>query len=111
MSDENIKELQEFNKHLFRKEKRMPLGLILGIAVISIIVALLTATLFTLPISDINNKSDCNFLLSEADRNFVGEMSYLSGVCERQGLVSSVFVQVDANTGQKFGIPICVEAK
>jgi hypothetical protein len=94
-----------------QKEKRMPLGLILGIAIVTIVVGFLTATLFTLPIPDINNKSDCNFVLSEGDRNFVGEMSYLSGICERQGLVSSVYVQTDLNTGQKFGVPICVEVK
>ena len=50
------------------------------------------------------------FNLSEKDMNTLGGLSYLSGHCERMGLVSSVYVQQDQN-GNKYGLPICLESK
>lgn len=45
--------------------------------------------------------------LSERDMNAITKLSYLSGECERQGLVTSVYVQQDIN-GNMYGIPICI---
>jgi hypothetical protein len=44
---------------------------------------------------------------SGKDLNILGNVAYLSGHCERLGLVSSVFVQ-DFN-GTKYGVPVCLD--
>jgi len=46
--------------------------------------------------------------LSQKDLNILGNLSYLSGHCERLGLASSVYVQQDQN-GNAYGVPICVQ--
>jgi len=51
-----------------------------------------------------------DFNLSGQDLNTLGKLSYLAGHCERMGLVSSVYVQQDQN-GNRYGLPICIEAK
>lgn len=51
-----------------------------------------------------------DFNLSGTDLNTLGKLSYLAGHCERMGLVSSVYVQEDQN-GNRYGLPICIEAK
>ena len=50
------------------------------------------------------------FNLSQKDLNILNNLTYVSGHCERMGLVSSVYVQQDLN-GNKYGLPICIEAK
>ena len=56
---------------------------------------------------DAKNPVVCSSVeLSQADKNFLGNLAYAAGFCERMGLVTNVFVQQDKNTA--YGVPICV---
>ena len=47
---------------------------------------------------------------TESDTNFLGNIAYATGHCERLGLVSGVLPQITDNN-EVYGIPICAEAQ
>jgi len=46
--------------------------------------------------------------LSGGDLNMIRDMTYFGGFCERLGLVGSVYIQLDNNSGKYYGLPICI---
>ena len=46
--------------------------------------------------------------LTEKDMNFIKEASFVNNGCEKLGLITTVYVQQDYNTGKYFGLPVCV---
>jgi len=58
--------------------------------------------------SEVNQCSDYNGF-TQSDLNILGQASYITGHCERLGLISNVMIQ-DYN-GIKYGVPVCVERK
>ena len=57
--------------------------------------------------SAINGVQECK--LTQADINYLTNVSIVTGFCERLGVQSSLFLQYDKDTNRTYGVPVCVQ--
>jgi hypothetical protein len=100
-----VKEIQEFNETIDKLNQEKQLLREQRIALIMITIAI---TIFFAMLLWVNTtNSNQNNGLIESDKNFLIELEYAGGFCERLGLHSTLIIQ-ELETGEKYGVPICV---
>ena len=58
-----------------------------------------------------SNETPTSVGLSQADRNYLSQLEFVGGFCERQGLISSFRTTFNADLNRLEGIPVCIQIK
>lgn len=48
---------------------------------------------------------------SQADKNYLSQLEFVGGFCERQGLISSFRTTYNTDLNRLEGLPVCIQAK
>ena len=79
---------------------------IVGVAIVCLIIAIVSFSAGYF----LTDKSNSTISLSGADKNFMSQLEFVGGFCERQGLVSSFRTAYNTDLNRYEGFPVCIQA-